>query len=291
VENTPTPASAFPLKTTDQLGREVSIAAKPQRILSLSPANTEILFALGLGDRVVGVDNQSNYPPEAKNKPSVGDYYPTPDMEKIVALSPDLIVGTTEQKDQVIPALEKLGLTVLALNATTVEKVLDGVRLLGRATGSEAAAEKLAGDLDERVRAVTAKTQAVLSEKRPRVLFLAWHDPIYTAGDGSFIGDLIDKAGGNNIAAGLGAFPTIGLEAVLEKNPEIIVANVGHVPGEDATLQWARTEGRLADVAARKNGRVYSIAGDIVDRPGPRLVEALEQLAQFFYPDLFPAQK
>jgi len=291
-QSTPTGATTqqaeLPVTLTDQLGRRVELPGVPQRIISITPANTEILFALGLGERVVGVDDTSNYPAEVLDKPRVGAYYPMPDLEKIVSLEPDLVLAGTEQEKEVIPALEERGLKVLGLDAVSVEELLEGITLVGSATGAEARAQALVSDLSARVEAVSGKTVALPETEYPRVLFVVWHDPIYVAGSGTFIADLVAKAGGRNIATDISGFDTMTLEAVLDRDPQIVVANVGHAPGEDATFQWARDEGRLSTISARKDGRVLAIDADIVNRPGPRAIDALEELAHMFHPDLFP---
>jgi iron complex transport system substrate-binding protein len=285
----PTPApkpTPTPLTLTDQLGREITLEKPAQRIVSLAPSNTEILFILGLGDRVIGVDEISDFPPEVKEKERVGSYA-NPSIEKIIALSPDLILAASIHKKTVIPELEKHGLNVLALAPKNLDGVLDSIALVGRAAGAEEAAEKVISSLRSRIKAVTEKAAELPPEKRPRVFFVVWHQPLWTAGSDTFIADLIEKAGGKNLASDIQGYAAIDLETVVARDPEVIIANTGHGEAKNIPYQWAQSEPRLAETSARKNHRVYEIDADLVNRPGPRIVQGLEFLARFIHPELF----
>ncbi|MEJ2738742.1 MAG: helical backbone metal receptor [Dehalococcoidia bacterium] len=225
---------AAPGNITDDLGRNIQIESIPDRIVSLAPSNTEILFALGLGEKVVGVTDYCNYPDEAQEKPSIGGFS-TVNIEAVVALEPDLILATDRHSKTVIPALENLGYTVVALSPETLD----------------------------------------------------WHDPLMTAGTGTLAYDVITTAGGINIAGDISGDNTISLETVIDRNPQIIVASVGMGSGEDLPWQYVQTEERLKTTDALKTGQVYKINGDLIHRAGPRIVDALEIMAQFFHPELF----
>jgi iron complex transport system substrate-binding protein len=270
----------------DGLGRTVNIEQIPQRIVSLAPSNTEILFALGLGDKVVGVTEYCNYPEEAKAKPKVGGFS-TVDIERVVHLEPDLILATHIHSQTVIPALEELGLTVLALTPASLDELMSSITLVGKITGQDKIASNLVDDLGKRVEAVANKTQDLTLNQRPRVLYLTWHDPLWTRGKDTLVDDIISKAGGQNIAYDLSGDKTIDLETVLHRDPQVIIASVNMGTGEDLPWQYVRTEPRLKNTEALLNNRVYKIDGDLIHRPGPRLVEALEQVAQFIHPELF----
>src|SRR4030042_989716 len=184
---------------TDHFDRVVTINnTHPQRIISLAPSNTEILFALGLGDRVVGVTDYCNYPPEATTKPSVGDYT-EPNIEAIIAMEPDLVVATEEHETE-IAQLESHGITVVGLNPTTIAEVLASIALVGQITGQEAEAASVVNDMQNRIKAVTDKTSMLSETEKTRVFYIIWHDPIWTAGAGSFANALIQIGGGGNIA-------------------------------------------------------------------------------------------
>jgi iron complex transport system substrate-binding protein len=282
--------SKSPIEITDQLGRAVKLDKIPQRIISLAPSNTEILFALGLADRVVGVTDYCNYPPEAKQKPSVGGFS-TPNMEKIVALSPDLVLATSIHQKQVIPSLEQQGITVFAVAPKTLDEVLEAITLVGKITGEEKEAAKLVAGMRTRIKAVTDKTDSLSQEQKPKVFYITWHDPLMTAGSGTLHDELIRKAGGLNIAENLTGYADISLEAVIEANPQVMVAGVGMGTGADAPFQFALTEVRLRNTDARLHNQVYAIDVDLVGRAGPRIVDALEQLASFIHPELFKEAK
>jgi iron complex transport system substrate-binding protein len=281
-----TPAPA-PTIITDQLGRTVKLPANPQRIISLAPSNTEILFALGLGDRVVGVTDYDDYPPEAKTKPSVGEYV-NPNIEKIVAMNPDLILASEAQSEEWFAQAESQGLTVVAISPKTFDEVLDSIGLIGKITGADKSAAALTASMQKRIKAVTDKTAKLSEAQKPSVFYILWDDPLMTAGKGTFIDEIISKAGGVNIFGDLESYPTVSLENVLVADPQIMVAGVGTNEGEQEPFQFITTEARLQDTSARQNNRVYSINMDIVSRPGPRIVDALEEFAHIIHPELFP---
>jgi iron complex transport system substrate-binding protein len=282
-----TTTTPVPATITDQLGRTVEIPANPQRIVSLAPSNTEILFALGLGDRVVGVTDYDDYPPEAKTKPSVGEYV-SPNIEKIVAMNPDLILASEAQSEEWYAQAESQGLTVVAISPKTFDDVLDSITLIGKITGATKQAAALTASMQARIKAVTDKTANLTADERPTVFYILWDDPLMTAGKGTFTDEMITMAGGTNIFGGLEGYPTVSLENLLTANPQIMVAGVGTNEGEQEPFQFITTEARLQDTSARQNNRVYSINMDIVSRPGPRIVDALEQFAHIIHPELFP---
>lgn len=272
---------------TDDLGREISIEGIPQRIISLAPSNTEILFALGLGDRVVGVTEFCNHPEAAIAKPKIGGFS-TVDIERIVALEPDLILASSVHETKAIPVLEEVGLTVVALAPKTLDRVLANIVLVGEVTGRSQEATQLVTSLRKRIKAITDKTDSLPESQSPRVFYVLWHEPLMTVGSEARIHELIVKAGGINIAQDLtGDYPTISLEAVILANPQVIIAGSGHGTGEDSTFQFAKTERILEDTDARHNNRVYKIDADLPSRPGPRIVDALEELARLIHPEIF----
>jgi len=277
---TPTPPGAV----VDDLGRSVSIVNEPQRIISLAPSNTEILFSLGLGDKVVGVTDYCNYPPEALNKTKIGGFS-TPDIEKIVALQPDLILAADIDKTEVIPALEGHGLTVFALDPKDLDGILKDISMVGKITGKEKEANELVTQMGNRIRAITDKTKNL--EERPRVFYITFHNPLWTVGVGSFIHELVDKSGGVNIFQDIAGNKAVNIELVIARNPEVIIASTGHGAAGGQPFEWAKTESRLQATEARKNNRIYEIDADLVSRSGPRIVDGLEWLAYFIHPEIF----
>ncbi|MBI2854017.1 MAG: cobalamin-binding protein [Chloroflexi bacterium] len=277
-----------PGNLTDDFRRTVDISYVPQRIVSLAPSATEMLFSLGLGDRVVGVDKFSDYPAEATAKDKVGGFSEV-DIEKVVSLRPDLVVAADIHKKEVIPALEKLGVKVIGLDAATLDGTLADIKLLGKVAGKEKEAQRLASGLESRIKAVAAKTQALSTSQRPRVLMVIWHDPIWTAGNSTLDNDLITRAGGTNIASDLNKYQTLALEKVIERDPEIVIVVTGHGDEKDTSFLWAKSEPRLANISARRNSppKVFQANADITTRSTPRAIDGLETLAKLIHPELF----
>jgi iron complex transport system substrate-binding protein len=261
----------------DDLGRLVAINGTPQRIVSLAPSNTEILFALGLGGKVVGVTDYCDYPPEALNKTKVGGYA-NPDIEKIVALNPDLVLAGYGNPIEVVYTLAGLGLTVYGIKTTDLDDLLNDIRRVGEITDRELEAQALTSAMESRIQVVTNQTQEL--GQRPRVFYMLWHDPLWTAGSGTFINELIEKAGGVNICQNITGYAQISLENVLASNPEIIIAG-------EWSYDWAINATELASTNASQTGRIYTLDDDLVQRPGPRLVEGLEWFAHFIHPEIF----
>lgn len=278
---TPTPAP-YPMTITDMAGREVTIPAEPQRIISLAPSITEILYALGLGDKVVGVTEYCNYPPEAAEKPKVGGFSDV-SIEKVTGQQPDLILAASIHIPQVVPELEKLGLPVIVIDAHDFPGVLESIRLVGKMTLRDKEAEELTAQMQARADAVA---KAVAGRPRPRVY---WElDPtLWTVGPGSFVQDLIERAGGENIAADAEqAWVQLSAEAIIAKDPEVIFLADHPRETKDSVAARAGWE----KISAVVNGRIVELTQeqvDIVSRPGPRVVDALELIARALHPDAF----
>jgi iron complex transport system substrate-binding protein len=287
----PTPSSAAPLTPapltlTDQLGRTVTIKTTPQRIVSMAPSNTEIVYALGLEDRLVAVTDFDDYPPQAKDKPSIGGFS-TPNIEQIVAMAPDLVLAASIHEGTIIPKLEDRGLTVLALAPKTIDEVLAAITLVGKATGAEKEAAALTSEMQQRVDAITDKTRDLPPGDIPEVFYVLWQDPLMTVGTNTLQDQLINLAGSRNIGRVVTDYADISLEDVVAANPEVIIAATSHGSGEDQTFTYVRDEPRLRDTAAVRNGRLYAVDGNLTSRPGPRIVDGLEWLASFIHPELF----
>ena len=275
-----------PIEVTDQMGRIVKLDGIPERIISLSPGNTEIIFALGLTDKLVAVTDYCNYPPEAEDKPSIGGFS-TPNIEQVVAHSPDLILATSIHEKRIIPQLEDKGIAVFVSDPKTLDEVLAAITLIGYITGGKTEAAELTTEIQSRIEAVTEKTNILPQGQRPGVLYIVWHDPLLAAGAETLQDELIQRAGGGNIALDLTGYAGISLEAVIGANPEVMIAGTGHGSSAELTFQFLKAETRLKDTAARKNDRVYKIDSDLSSRPGPRIVEGLERFAEFIHPELF----
>jgi len=263
---------------TDDYGTTVTIAGTPERIVSLAPTNTEILFRLGLGDRVVGVTDYCNYPREAATKPKIGGFS-TVSVEKVAAQHPDLVVASEGNGAELVDHLQKLNMTVIATNPTNVTGILSDITLIGNAAGAKDNASALVASLEARISATEANASALGAH--PKVGHIIWNDPIYVSGNGTFQNELIAMAGGTNAFTDKSGYATVGTEEFIAANPDILIVNSGTGMGgsEDSVAQYFENETRFANVAAIKNHQVYVIDSDTVDRAGPRVVDALEIIA------------
>ncbi len=277
-------ANEFPLTITGDLNREVTITKQPERIISLSPANTEILFALGLGEKVVGITNVCNYPSQTKEKEKIGDYN-NPNLEKIIELEPDLILASHGNPTELIDQLEELNYTVVGLNPKNIDDVISSITMVGKITGNVKEAARLTEEMEERIEAVLSKTSSLVENNKPRVLYVVWYKPLWTAGSGTFIDELIQKAGGINIAGDIAGWPQMNLETVIEKNPQVII--IGYSEDQPELIQAVRNESTLDQTDAFKNNQIHTIDTDIVSRTGPRIVDALEEIARIIHPETF----
>jgi len=279
------PASAT-LTFTDGLGREITLAGPAQRVVSIAPSNTEILFAIGAGNQVVGRDEFSDYPEAAKNVTNIGSAFDELNTEAIVSLEPDLVLAAEINTPEQVKQLEDLEITVYYLNNPhTLEEMYGNLEIVAQLTGHEAETATLIEGLKERVSVVDEKIAPISS--RPSVFYeLDSTDPSkpFTAGKDTFITLLIERAGGANIAAELESYPQMSLEQIVAADPAVIILG---------DSMWGITPEMVAsrpgweNLSAVKNGKVVPFDDNLVSRPGPRLVEGLEQLAKLLRPELF----
>ena len=284
-----TPAAqptAVAISLTDGLGRPVSLPAPAQRIVSLAPSNTEILYAIGAGEQVVGRDDFTNYPAAALELPSVGGSMNEYNLEQIVSLQPDLVLASELNTPEQVHALEELGLTVFYLsNPTDIEGAYGMLGTAAALTGREAETEQLIASLQARVAAVEEKVAG--ADSQPVVFYeLDGSDPSkpWTAGPGTFIDMLIEMAGGRNAAANLGgAWGQLSQEELLVQNPDVIL--LGDAAYGVTPEQVAARAGWDA-IRAVQDGRILPFNDDTASRPTPRLVDALEELVRILHPEL-----
>jgi iron complex transport system substrate-binding protein len=278
--------SASTLTFTDGLGREVTLNGPAQQIVSIAPSNTEILFAIGAGDQVIGRDQFSDYPEAAQNVTDIGSAFEELNTELIISLKPDLVLAAEINTPEQVKALEDLGVTVYYLNNPhTLEEMYSNLEIVAQLTGHEAEAATLIESLKQRVVAVDEKIAPISS--RPSVFYeLDSTDPAkpFTAGKDTFITLLIERAGGHNIAADLEGYPQMSLEQIVAADPTMIILG---------DSMWGVTPEAVAsrpgweNLSAVKNGQVVPFEDNLVSRPGPRLVDGLEQLAKLLHPELF----
>ena len=276
------------IPVTDGRDRTVTVAAPAQRVVSLAPSNTEILFAIGAGAQVVGRDAFSDYPAEATTLFDVGGSFGELNTEVILAQNPDLVLASHLTPLEQIEALENLGLTVLSLaNPKDFEGMYDNLRLVARLTGHQPEAEKLVEELAARVAAIEEKI--TLAKEHPLVFYeLDGTDPSapWTSGPGTFVDTLIGMAGGENLGSSLGSeWAQISIEELIARNPDIILLGSAHWGGVTPEEVKARTG--WGALEAVKNDRLFTFDDNLVSRPGPRLVDGLEAMAKLLHPELF----
>jgi len=277
------PGIAQALTVVDQTGHAVTLPAAPRRIVSLVPGVTEILFAIGAQDALVGVTDFCDFPPDARRKARVGDML-APNLETLVSLRPDLVVATRSgNREETFDQLKRLGLPVYLVDEPpSIADLLRLVGGLGQLTGRRAAAAVVAAGLERRI---TAVRERVAGRPHPRVLYVLWPEPLIVPGRGSLLSELIASAGGESVTADQGqGYPRMSLEAAVGRAPEVIIlARHGASTGPAAREQWQRLE----SLPAIRSGRLYAADGDILHRFGPRVVDGLELLARLIHPEAF----
>jgi len=284
----PFTSSCFPRQVTDHLGRQVTITAPPARIVSLAPSNTEMVYAVGMGHAVVGVTDYCDYPPEVSAVTRVGGYA-NPSLEKVVSLHPDLVLAGSNHTE-ILDQLGNLGLTTIVVDSRNLDGVLQSLRLIGRATGADEMAAQLIDELEVELRKLQDKVGTIADKDRVTVYYEVWADPLMSAGLGSFIHDLIIMAGGINVAGEAEkAYPKLSPEAVIKANPDVILFPTYHGTGAQTVDSISGRPG-WGTVAAIRNGRIYGIDGNLVSRPGPRIVACLKAFIRVLYPELLPEQ-
>jgi len=265
---------------TDGTGRAVAIAPNPQRIISLAPNLTETLFALGLGDHIIGVTTFCDFPAEAQTKEKIGDTM-RPNLERIIALKPDLVlVSTASQLETLTRRLDELKIPVYVTNPRTIAEVVASIRALGEITGATARATEITAEMERRINAVR---QRVAGLPKPRVLYALQNNPLIAAGRNTFINDLINLAGGQSISGEETTdYPQFSRETVVARAPEVIVASEshGHVLVDLDTLRRD-----FAVTPAVRQNRIEVVTTDLIDRPGPRIVDGLEQMMHALHPE------
>jgi len=286
-----------PIKIYDAFGRQLVLEKVPHRVVSLSPTITETLFALGLGDKVVGVDKYSNYPPEVvklveEGKIKIIGSYWEPDFEKIVECNPDLVIADISPHGKYLEKFDELGLNVLFVHggaASSIEDIISDILTIAKTFGVEDKGEELVANIREKVNMIREK---VANATKVKVLILlgppAWG--LWSTGAGTFIDNLVTLAGGTNVFAKYHGWIQTSYEEILAQDPEVIIITVmgTDVNTEELLMEVINTP--LNATKAAEKGRIYiltGVANDILCRPGPRVIEALEMLGQIIHPEIF----
>ncbi|MCZ0754552.1 ABC transporter substrate-binding protein [Anoxybacillus sp. J5B_2022] len=278
--------AVFPVTVKDGLGEDVTIKAEPKKIVSLIPSNTEIAYALGLGDKIVGVSDFDNYPEDVKNKEKIGGM--EFNVEKIISLKPDLVLAHASSAHNSKDGLKQLkdaGITVLVVNdAKSFDDVYHSIELIGKATGTTEKANEIVDHMKTKLEEIKEKAKNV---KQPVKVWVEVSPApeIYTAGKGTFIDDMLQAIQAKNVAGDQEGWPMFTEEKAVALNPDVIITTYGYYVKDAVNQVLARPAWK--DVPAIKNKRVYDVNSDLVSRPGPRLVEGVEELAKVIYPDVF----
>ncbi len=276
---------------TDVLGHRITWERPPSRIVSLSPSLTEILFAVGAGSAVVGVTRYCDHPAAARGLPKVGGIIDI-SIEAVVGLDPDLVLATRGNPVEVMERLRGLGLNVYALETRgSLERIAAVVRELGCVVGRGGTADSLGAALEARIRRVREQTRGIPDSLRPRVLFGSLEGPIWTAGPGSYIHELIEAAGGSNIAADLPvAWGSLSLEVVVARDPQVLLTwcagDAGEVDLErcaEALLDQTASRRPWSLLSFARNRRVFVVEESRLQRPGPRVIDVLEEFAEYLH--------
>lgn len=284
----PTPTALPPIQLTDGAGRSVTLPAPAQRVISLAPSNTEILFAIGAGAQVVGRDAFSDYPEEAKAVADIGGGFGELNTELILAQKPDLVLASSLTPPEQIQTLENLKLPVFVLtNPKDLEGMYANLQTVGQLTGHQPEAETLVSTLKQRVAGLQEKLKAV--QQRPLVFYeLDGTDPNapWTPGPGTFVASLIEMAGAQNLGSSLeGEWVQISIEELIAKQPEMVL--IGDYTWGGVTPEDVKARAGWDALQAVQNGQLHPFDDNLVSRPGPRLVDGLEALARLFHPELF----
>ncbi|WP_026486929.1 ABC transporter substrate-binding protein [Caldanaerobius polysaccharolyticus] len=271
--------TVYPLKVTDFTGREVEIAKKPEKVVSLAPSNTEILFAIDAGDEIVGVTDFDDYPPEAKNIDKVGGFKGA-NVEAIASKKPDVVLaGTTVTKDEV-QKIQSLGIPVVITEAQSFNQIYDSISLIGKIVDKNEQASKLVAQMKSKVSEISDKVKN--SDKVRAYYAVQFGQQNWTAGKGTFIDEIIAMAGGINVVSDVKGWAQYSMEKLVKDNPQVLLtsSHAGNVK-DLSNMQGYK------DLDAVKNGKIIVIDDNIILRPGPRIVQGLETVAKALHPDAF----
>jgi iron complex transport system substrate-binding protein len=277
----------FPVTITDDANREVTIKEKPETIVSIQTSNTEIAFALGLGDKIIGVSDYDNYPKEALEKQKVGGQ--DINSELVLSLLPDMALVTDyhyKTHPDVLKKFEEAGIDVIVVgSATSFEDVYSNIEMIGEATGSKTEAEEIVTDMKERLQAIKDKAAASVTDKKKVWVEVAPAPDIFTTGQNTFMHEMLESIQAINAAEKQVGWVKMTEEEIVQLNPDVIITTYGYYV-EDPKAEVLAREG-WAEVPAVKNGNVFDVDSDTVTRPGPRLIEGVEMLAELIYPETF----
>jgi len=278
-------AKGFPVLLRDAQGVDVVVEARPARIVSSAPTVTEILFALGAGERVVAVTDQCNYPSEAKRLAKIGGYW-TPSMEKALGVKPDLVIGSRGNPPDFVSALRRSGCPVFTIDPKTLDDIFAVIGQIARIIGEREAGQRLVVGMRERLDAVAARVSDVPEEERPTAFILLQVTPVWTAGSGTFQDDAIRAAGARNVARQVKGFRAFSTESLVAADPDFLLLST--MQGDPQRMKREVVASpALRRLSAVQGDGIVLLEADPIMRAGPRIVEAVEAMVSAFYPKRF----
>ncbi|PUU95139.1 MAG: iron complex transport system substrate-binding protein [Halanaerobium sp.] len=284
--STPLLAQNFPIHYTDDLGREITIEKEVERIISLAPGITEVIYALGLEDKLAAVSSACDYPEEALSKEDIGRI-DEPNLEKIVALEPDLVLAASVTKVESLNRLTELGIKNIGFKPASINDTINMIEDIAYLTSAGRTGNEITSEMQaEFQRLKDLVDQKLKNNDRKKVFYEIWADPLYTAGEGTFIDSLIQAAGGYNIGREAeGSWPTYSLESLIAADPEVYISSTHSTP-DGLTLTELRQREIFREISAFKNDRLYLVDQDLVNRPSPRIIEGYKEFIKAIFPEL-----
>ncbi len=286
VKTEPVKVEAFPVTITDGANQKVTIPKQPTKIVSLIPSNTEIVYALGVGKNIIGVTNYDNYPEDVKTKEKIGDL--KVNVEKVISLAPDLVLATSSMGTggKVLDQIRAANIPVVVVEeAKSFDKVYHSIEVIGTVVGTKDQATNLVKEMKQKLTNIVEKAKTNSGEPAKVWVEVSPAPELYTAGKGTFINEMLSLVGAKNVAANLDGWPLVTEEDAVRFNPDVIITTYGDYVKDSEKQVMARPAWK--DVPAVKNKRVTYVNADLMTRPGPRLVDGVEQLAKVIYPDVF----
>lgn len=282
-ENNNNPVEANKIQFTDIKGRQIKLDKLPERIVSLSPSNTEIVFTLGAGSKLVGVTSYCDYPEEVKDIEKIGTFE-GPNIEMIKKVEPDVVLAGGYIQEDIITALENLNIPVVSTEASDFDTIYDSIALIGKLVGQENKAEETIDIMHKTIDEIQSK---VRDSEKLNVFYLVWADPLTTAGEGTFINNVIQIAGANNVAEDVEGWAKYSVEELVKQNPDMIISAF-HSTDEGMSKGDLMKNPILSNLDCVKKGNIYVMKDDnIISRPGPRIVDAVLEMAKALHGDIF----
>ncbi len=279
-------AQKYPLALLDDLDEKIVMEEKPEKIISLSPNTTEILFAVGAGDNVIGVTTFADYPEKATKVEKIGTIT-EPNIEKIITMEPDLVIAASVNKIETVERLKELNIKVAGFSSDSVEIAIENIQKIGLLTGNQEKADQIAIDMKNKIDLIKNLVEEHLkTNEKPKVFYELWNDPLFTAGKNNFVDDLIQMAGGTNIGRlAEGQWPQYSLEKLLMEDPEVYISTP-HSAQMQVSVEAVKSRERFQPISAIQNDRIYIIDANILNRASPRLITGLELVTKAVFPEL-----